>query len=52
MNQDETLAAALKSGRKLELSLFEAGTNVDVVEKKTQASVYKLLRWGIIQPSA
>lgn len=41
---DVTLAAALKAGQKLELSFFEAGTNVDVVEKKSSTSVYKLVR--------
>ena len=45
--QDQTLKAALKSGHRLELSLFEAGANVDVVEKQSSKSVYKLLRYSL-----
>ena len=42
----ETLTAALGSDAKLELSVFEAGKHLDIVERKTNAgsSVYKVAR--------
>ena len=42
---DPTLAAALTSGNKLELSCFGADQNVDVIYKKKEVSVYKLVRF-------
>ena len=41
---DPTLAAALASGNKLELTCFGADQNVDIMYKKKDVSVYKLVR--------
>ena len=42
--QDAALASALSSGNKLELHFLEAGPNVDIVYKKKDVSVYKMVR--------
>lgn len=41
---DATLASALSSGSKLELQCLSDGANVDVVYRKKEVSVYKMLR--------
>lgn len=42
--QDKTLAEALALSQQLELNLLREGQNVDVVERNSGASVYKLQR--------
>jgi len=44
IGQDETLTAALSSGNRLELNFIQAAQNVDIVEKKKDVCVYKLVR--------
>lgn len=42
---DETLDKSLAYGERSELSFFRQGANTDITEKRSGASVYKLLRY-------
>lgn len=48
--QDQSLAAALKSGHRIQFNLLEAGPDIDIVDKKNDVSVYKMIRYRPREP--
>ena len=43
-SSEETLSSAIASGNRLEFSFLQAGQDIDVIHKKSNTSVYKLIR--------
>ena len=44
VSSEETLSSVISSGNRSEFSFVQAGQDIDVIHKKSNSSVYKLIR--------